>query len=243
LGLGYILPPDQCRTSALNIFRYNWTPDISTVYSRYPAHSRTLAAPGEGAMVNGAWPKVPRRSFENTHDKENVWTGLEYEAACDMLNEGLLEEGLTVIRAIHDRYNGAKRNPWNEIEGWDHYSRAMHAWNCLLVLSGQVYDGPAGIIGFAPRLKPGDFQCFYSGAEGWGTYRQERAARTQSSEIAVKWGKLRVRTVVLEVPAGAKVASATVTIADQPVDRRVTFDLAHPETIVCGQMLRLRLRW
>ena len=101
-------------------------------------------------MVNGAWPKVPRQSFENTHDKDDVWTGLEYEAACDMLNEGLLEEGLTVIRAIHDRYNGTKRNPWNEIEGWDHYSRAMHAWNFLLVLSGYTHDGPAGSSGL-PR--------------------------------------------------------------------------------------------
>lgn len=32
LGLGYILPPDQCRTATKNIFKYNWTPDISTVY-------------------------------------------------------------------------------------------------------------------------------------------------------------------------------------------------------------------
>jgi hypothetical protein len=201
-------------------------------------------------MVNGAWPKVPRQSFENTHDKENIWTGLEYEAACDMLNEGLIEEGLTVIRAIHDRYNGSKRNPWNEIEGWDHYSRAMHAWNCLLVLSGQSYDGPAGIIGFAPRLKPEDFQCFYSGAEGWGAYRQNIAPGAQSAEIAVKWGALRVHTVLLVVPAGVKVASAAVTIAEQPVDckmsqadRRVTFALPHPETIVRGQRLSVRLRW
>jgi uncharacterized protein (DUF608 family) len=250
LGLGYILPPDKCRTAARNIFRYNWTPDISTVYSRYPAHSRTLAAPGEGALVNGAWPKVERQSFENTHDKENVWTGLEYEAACDMLNEGLLEEGLTVIRAIHDRYNGAKRNPWNEIEGWDHYSRAMHAWNCLLALSGQIYDGPAGIIGFAPRFKPEDFQCFYSGAQGWGTYHQKIAAATQSADIAVQWGSLRVLTVVLEVPAGANVASAEISLAGKALDckirqkdRRVTLDLAQPATIACDQVLSARLRW
>jgi non-lysosomal glucosylceramidase len=33
-----------------------------------------------------------------------------------MINEGLLEEGLIVLRSIHDRYNGTKRNPWNEID-------------------------------------------------------------------------------------------------------------------------------
>lgn len=250
LGLGYILPPDRCRTAAQSVFRYNWTPDISTVYKLYASKSRTLAAPGEGAMVNGAWPKVKRQPFENIHDKDDVWTGLEYEAACDMLNEGLLQEGLTVIRAIHDRYNGSKRNPWNEIEGWDHYSRAMHAWNCLLAMSGQVYDGPAGLIGFAPRLNPEDFRCFYSGAEGWGTYRQRITTGIQSLDIEVKWGSLRVRKVALEMPAGVKAASVAVTVGAQPVDCamnqegcRVTVSLSQPVTIACDQTLSTRLRW
>ena len=113
-------------------------------------------------------------------DKTNVWTGLEYEAACDMINEGLVEEGLISVRAIHDRYHGTERNPWSEVEGSDHYSRAMHSWNVLLSLSDHTYDGPAGKIGFAPRITPEEFRCLFSGAEGWGSFEQKRDGSAQS---------------------------------------------------------------
>ena len=94
-----------------------------------------------------------------------------------MLQEGLTQEGLTLVRGIHDRYDGVKRNPWNEIECGDHYARAMAAWGCLLGVSGYVYDGPAGTIGFAPRMTPDDFKCFFTAAEGWGSLVQRREAR------------------------------------------------------------------
>jgi hypothetical protein len=41
-------------------------------------------------------------------------------------------EGLTIAYGVHQRYNGARHNPWNEIEGGDHYSRFMFAWGMLL---------------------------------------------------------------------------------------------------------------
>ena len=249
LGLGYILPPERCRTAAQSIFRYDWTPDISTVYRLYPPHSRTLAAPGEGALVNGAWPKVPRQSFENTHDKDNVWTGLEYEAACDMLSEGLLQEGLTVVRAIHDRYNGSKRNPWNEIEGWDHYSRSMHAWNILLVLSGYTYDGPAGKIGFAPRITPEDFRCFFSAAEGWGRFTQKMEGRTQKAQIAVKFGQLRLKEISLAAVEDKKPEAATVMLDGRSLacsfefqDGKTLLKLEEPVSLPAGQEVDIEVR-
>ena len=152
-----------------------------------------VQADGEAAMINGGWTKEKPRVFENTHDKTNVWTGLEYEASCDMINEGLLEEAFVSIRSIHDRYDGTKRNPWNEIEGSDHYSRAMHSWNVLLSLSGFIYDGPAGKIGFAPKITPNDFKCFFSGAEGWGTVGQKIDNGQQRETISVQWGSLRLK--------------------------------------------------
>lgn len=164
LGLGYILPPERCKTAAGNIFKYNWTPDIATIYTFEKPNARILAAKGEAAMINGGWAKERPREFENTHDKTNVWTGLEYEASCDMINEGLLDQALVSLRSIHDRYNGAKRNPWSEVEGSDHYSRAMHSWNVLLTLSGFTFDGPAGKLGFAPKLNPASFKSFFSAA-------------------------------------------------------------------------------
>ena len=43
----------------------------------------------------------------------------------------MVAEGLTLVRAVHDRYAATKRNPWNEIECGDHYARALASWACL----------------------------------------------------------------------------------------------------------------
>ena len=139
---------------------------LKAVYDLYPPRHRTLAASGEGALVNGAWPKAKRQSFENIHDKDDIWTGLEYQAACDMINEGLLQEALIVLRAIDERYDARKRNPWNEVECGDHYARAMASWGVLIGLSGFHHILPdavnrifpfwgtvPGISGFQKQLK------------------------------------------------------------------------------------------
>lgn len=250
LGLGYILPPEHCRAAAASIFKYNWTPDISLVYRLYPPKHRTLAASGEGVLVNGAWPKVPRQHFENTHDKDDAWTGLEYEAACDMINAGLLEEALIVLRAIHDRYDARKRNPWNEIEGAEHYSRAMHSWNVLLALSGYTYDGPAGTIGFSPKITPDDFKSFFSAAQGWGTYQQKRAGRVQTSTIQLKYGKLQLKTLSFDVPESTSIKEVNLILADenrvkissQQEGDRVTIKLPEPLLVTAGQTLEIEMR-
>jgi len=251
LGLGYILPPEHCRTAAASIFKYNWTPDIKAVYDLYPPRHRTLAASGEGALVNGAWPKARRQSFENIHDKDDIWTGLEYQAACDMINEGLLQEALIVLKAIDERYDARKRNPWNEIEGAEHYSRAMHSWNVLLALSGCTYDGPAGSIGFAPKITPENFKSFFSGAAGWGSSEQSRAGKSQTSALHLAYGKLRVRTLTFHVPDGANIGDTRVALAGGPdLDSvyeqrgsRVEVKLNEPVTVQAGQTLRVEMRW
>lgn len=250
LGLGDILPPEQCRSAAASIFKYNWTPDISLVYKLYPPKHRTLAASGEGVLVNGAWPKVRRQNFENIHDKDDAWTGLEYEAACDMINAGLLDKALIVLRAIHDRYDAGKRNPWNEIEGAEHYSRAMHSWNVLLALSGSTYDGPAGEIGFSPRITPDDFKSFFSAAQGWGTFQQKRANKGQTSNIRLKYGQLQLKTLAFDVSDGLKIRDIEVTLGERnqiknsfkQEGRHVMIELATRLMVTAGQTLQIEMR-
>ncbi|WP_111708509.1 GH116 family glycosyl hydrolase [Lutibacter citreus] len=197
LGLGYILPKENCSKAVKSIFKYNWTPDISTVYNYQKPHARTLATKGEAAMVNGSWPHKKAQSFENNHDKFNIWSGLEYEAACDMINEGDVKNGLIVIRSIHDRYDGVKRNPWNEVEGSDHYSRAMQSWNVLRSLSGFEYNGPKGKLGYNPRITPENFKSFFSSAEGWGSIIQKRNGVSQTNNIEIKYGNLDLKELYL----------------------------------------------
>jgi hypothetical protein len=251
LGLGYILPPEQCRSAAASIFKYNWTPDIKLVYDLHPPGLRTLAASGEGALVSGAWPTIGRQDFENTHDKDDVWTGLEYQAACDMINEGLLQEALIVLKAIDERYDAAKRNPWCEIEGAEHYSRAMHSWNILLALSGYTCDGPAGKIGFSPKITPDDFKSFFSAAEGWGSYTQQRTGTTQTSIIDLKYGQLQLNTIVLDVPGNSAVKEISITregtdrigLSFNQQGSRVTIKPTKSLMVAAGETLRIKIEW
>ena len=37
-----------------------------------------------------------------------------------------------LVKYVRDRYDGRRRNPWNEMECGSNYARSMAAWNCLL---------------------------------------------------------------------------------------------------------------
>lgn len=129
--------------------------------------------------------------------KNEVWTGTEYQVASHLIYEGFVKEGLAIVRGIHDRYDGLKRNPWNEIEAGEHYARAMASWGCLITISGFIYDGPAQKIGFVPRLNKENFNCFYSSAKSWGNLIQkiDESPKTQTNTISVKYGELPVKTL------------------------------------------------
>ncbi len=197
LGLGDILSPDNCQTAMESVYKYNFTPDISTVYDFTKPKHRTLAAPGEAATVNGSWPKQAPYGFENTHDKSDIWTGLEYEAACNMINSGLLREALVIVKAIDNRYDGVKRNPWNEIEGSDHYSRSMHSWNILRSLNGSYYNGPKGILSFNPKLNAENYKALFTAAEGWGSYSQKEEDGAVNYILDLKYGTLKLQQLTL----------------------------------------------
>ena len=201
--------------------------------------------PGEPGLFECTWPHGNPPAIPVLHNAE-VFTGTEYQVASLMLQEGLTEEGLTLVRGVHDRYDGAKRNPWNEIECGDHYARAMAAWGCLLGVSGYVYDGPAGKIGFAPRMNPDDFKGFFTAAEGWGSLVQRREIGRQINRIEVKWGKLRLRTIVLELPAGKEPTAIVASAADQTLPlkakhdgRRLTISLGSDRTIDRGRAVQI----
>jgi non-lysosomal glucosylceramidase len=70
--------------------------------------------------------------------------------AANLVYEGLVEEALTIVKAVHDRHDGIRRNPWNEIECGNHYARSLSSWALLVAFSGFTFDIPKGEIGFEP---------------------------------------------------------------------------------------------
>ena len=85
-----------------------------------------------------------------------------------MIREGLEEQGMECIRAIRERYDGRKRNPWNEYECGSNYARSMASYALLLIYSGFRYDCGRGMMGFAPIHEEG-FTSFWSLDSGWGS--------------------------------------------------------------------------
>lgn len=210
LNLGHLYEPGKVRSALEAVYRYNWAPDVDALNRVHPPE-RWFARPGEGGLFTCTWPRGGRPG-EPVRYRDEVWTGIEYQVAAGMMWEGLVDEALTIVRAIDERYDGTKHNPWNEVECGDHYARAMASWGAYLALCGFRYDGPAGRMSFVPRIGPEEFAAFFSAAEGWGTIRQKREARRQVQSVEVKHGRLRISTLAGELPDGAGDARATIEV-------------------------------
>jgi hypothetical protein len=114
-----------------------------------------------------------------------VWTGIEYQVATHLIYEGMVEEGLTLVKAVRDRYDGFARNPWNEVECGHHYARSLASWGLLIALGGFKFDMVRGEISFQPVVNRDEFSTFWSTGRAWGTYSQRKTA-DGDYEIGVK---------------------------------------------------------
>jgi len=247
VGLGRILPEEHVTKALQSLWRYNFTPDVAA-WRAANKPGRWYAMPGEGGLIMCTWPKGDGARVQQGFDFyfNECMTGFEYQAASHMIWEGLVKEGLAVVRAIHDRYHAARRNPWNEVECGDHYARAMASHGAFLAACGFEYHGPKGHIGFAPRLTPGNFKCAFTAAEGWGSFSQVQTRGRMDISLAVNWGSLRVKTLSFVLAQPASRAAVTVAVAGSSVpatiavnDRRALVTLAAETRIAAGQSMTI----
>jgi non-lysosomal glucosylceramidase len=248
VDLGHLYPVETVRTALKSVYRYNWAPDVAAQNAAHPPQ-RWFARPGDAGLFTCTWPKGGRMS-EPVLYRDEVWTGTEYQVASALLNEGLIREGLSIIRGIDDRYDGRRHNPWNEVECGDHYARAMASWGCLISLSGFLYDGPAGRIGFAPRWQQDDFRAFFSAANGWGTLHQTRKQHSQTNGIEVKHGSVQLRELVFELPANVRHTGVRIEIQGRLVpskatqtEQRIEIRLDEPILVNAGDSLVATHTW
>jgi hypothetical protein len=120
----------------------------------------------------------------------------------------------------------------------------MASYGVFLAACGFEYHGPEGRLGFSPRLSPDRFKAAFTTAEGWGTFTQQRSATGMSAGVAVKHGKLRLKSVVLATARPP--AQVRVVVAGKPVaathafaDGRLTVTLATDVHLAAGQTLEL----
>jgi hypothetical protein len=80
---------------------------------------------------------------------------------------GSVEEGLDIVRTCRDRYDGRRRNPFNEYECGHWYARALASYGLLQGLTGLRYDAVDKVLHVDSKV--GDFTCFLSTETGFGT--------------------------------------------------------------------------
>ncbi len=214
VGLGLLYPRDATRTALQSIYRYNWAPDVGPQNARH-VPERYFARRGEAGLFICTWPRSKHPGNAGVRYRDEVWTGCEYQFASNLIHEGFLTEGLAVVRGVHERYDGRKHNPWNEVECGDHYARALASWGCFVAICGFQHDGPAGVIGFDPRVSPERFEAAFTGAEGFGTFRQERDGSTFRAKLDATWGRVRLTRVIV-APGGPR-ASVVASVAGKPL--------------------------
>lgn len=250
VGLGRILPRENTLSALRSLWKYNFTPDVGA-YRNANRPGRWFAMPGEGGLIMCTWPRSDKSRVQQGFDYyfNECMTGFEYQVAGHMIWEGMVQEGLAIVRTIHDRYHASRRNPWNEVECGDHYARAMASYGVFLAACGFEYHGPKGYLAFAPRLTPENFKAAFTTAEGWGTFRQERSDTVQHEVIELKWGKLRLRSLAFQLPRKTRAASVHVTAGDKAIneivpimeDDRVRIMLPEDIVITAGEKVEVAI--
>jgi uncharacterized protein (DUF608 family) len=211
VGLGPLLPQEHVRKTLQSIYRNNFRHD----FTDFANPQRIYALNDEKGLLLCSWPKGNRPALPFVYSDE-VWTGIEYQVAAHLIYEGMVDEGLAIVRACRDRYDGLRRNPWNEVECGSHYARAMSSWSLLLALSGYHYSATEKWISFAPLVNAQDFRCFFSTGNAWGIFSQKAGEKSHTATLEVKKGTLELSELRLKSAFEAK--SVTATLAGQPVD-------------------------
>jgi len=243
VGLGDLLPGEHVQAGLAAIYRYNWRPD----FSDHACCQRTYALNDEAGLLLCTWPRGGRPALPFPYADE-VWTGVEYQVASHLIYRGMVDEGLTIVKGLRDRYDGQRRNPWNEVECGNHYARAMASWALLLALTGYHYSAPRQSLRLAPLLNAADFAAFFSAGESWGRFTQRAAGGALHWGIELLGGgDLTVSTLRLRYP-GLTAGTVRAEAAGAPVDALADADgddlvvgLAAPVTVKRGQALRLTL--
>lgn len=254
IGLPRILPEKETRSALRSIWRYNYSPRAGTYAAAHKGNSRLISV-GQAGLIQCTFPHADWDYFKASggHPDNGLasyfnqtWTGQEYQVASHMIWEGMLLEGMAIVRSIHDRYNPINRNPWAEIEAGNHYTRAMASHGVFLAICGFEYHSPAQFIGFAPKLTPENFRAPFTAAEGWGSYAQDIQPGRMNASLQIRFGHLKLKTIGLEWMKASEKMSVKASLGNEPL--HATFSVVEsrikiqfPSTIIIRSGTELSL--
>lgn len=229
-GLGLLVDAAKIHKTLESIYKYNYQRSLA----EHESVQRIFALNDESALVicayrNGKRPKIPFPYFAE------VMTGFEYSAAVLMLAHGMVEQGVECIENIRRRYDGERRNAWDEAECGHHYARAMAAWSGIVMLSGFRYYGPTRVVSVLPLYRAERLVSFFSSGAAWGQLTLTTSPRTKLT-IAPRFGSLEVGAIEVRAAAGHV---STVTVNGKRIAHKIqSIDDLRRVTVAEVQVLR-----
>jgi hypothetical protein len=201
-GLGEIFDPKRTKRALRAIYRHNYKKPMRDYYNP----CRIYCVNDEGGLVICDWPAGKRKPIVPVPYASETMHGFEYAAATHMIHTGMVTEGMRVVTSVRERYDGERRNPWNEFECGSNYARSMASYALLNVFSGFQFDMVRGSIGFDPvETTDGRFTCFWSLDSGWGLFKMTN----RRVELQVLRGSLRLKSLELPFIGTRSVTSVT----------------------------------
>ena len=118
-------------------------------------------------------------------------TGFEYTAATGLLQVGGARTRDGDRRCHPARYDGRRRNPFDEAECGHHYARAMASWSAFATWNAISYSGVNQVLTVGERRASGP--AFWSTGSAFGTW--EPSAGDGPGRLKVVGGELPLKAL------------------------------------------------
>jgi len=187
-GLDEVINEKMITSHLISVYKYNLKKDLRD----HPNPQRpTFACGNEGGLLLCTWPKSDQLSLPFVYSNE-VWTGIEYQVAGHLMMKGKVDEGLDIVRACRERYDGRIRNPFDEIECGHWYARALASYAMFQSLTGVRYDAVDKTLFIDSKIGD-DFTSFLSTETGFGNVGLKKG----EPFLDMKFGDIDVEKVVV----------------------------------------------
>lgn len=163
IGADGVFDAEKKKKALESLYKHNYVDSMRKVANMW----RNFALNDEAGTVICTYPDGAKLPAIPIPYCDETMTGFEYALAVLMIAEGYVTEGENMVKAIRDRYDGEKRNPWNEIECGSNYARSMASFALMPVYLGFTFDMTKKHIGFAPLTGEGKY--LFSVADSYGT--------------------------------------------------------------------------
>ncbi len=206
-GLNIPLNKSNIRKHLGSVFQNNFRTSLwNHVNTQHPG----FAIGDEPGLLVCSWPKGERPVLPLLY-ADDVFTGVEYQIASHLISEGMVDEGLTVVKAARSRYDGKTRNPWNEYECGSFSARAMSSYSLLQALSGLRYSRVESRLFVEPKTSGNAFTTLLTCSSGYGSFcvKNNKIIITMNEgsivlkEIIFHWNK-KIKHIQMSeiIPAG-----------------------------------------